>query len=163
MFDELEVVKKYFKLTESINRLRRYKKQADTIFYSQNMATKTDYTELGVQTRAFKVDKMVIEHIMAIELIDKRIERFELRRRYFNQYLRELPQNDYNELMMKFKQNYNMELSEKIKEDLLDEIDEIEIMICLREGIEVPEKLPRIELSEDFDNNLNVLSNLFAI
>lgn len=163
MFDELEVVKKYFNLNESINRLIKYKEQADTIFYSQNMATKTDYTELGVRTRAFKVDKMVIEHIMAVELIEKRIERFELRRQYFNQYLNELPQNEYNELMMKFKQNYSIELSEKLKEDLLDEIDEIEIMICLREGIEVSEKLPRVELSEDFDNNLNVLSNLFAI
>lgn len=132
MFDELEVVKKYFNLNESINRLIRYKKQADNIFYSQNMATRTDYTELGVQARAFRVDKMAIEHIMAIELIDKRIERFELRRRYFNQYLSELPHSDYNELMMKFKQNYNMELSEKLKDNLLDEIEEIEIMICLR-------------------------------
>ncbi|NKC66723.1 hypothetical protein [Vagococcus fluvialis] len=163
MFDELEVVKKYFNLKKSINRLIRYKSQADDIFYSQNMATRTDYTELGVQTRAFRIEKIAIEHIMALELIDKRIERFELRGRYFNRFLKELPQNDYNELKTSIEKNDYTGLSEKLKNNVLDEIDEIEIMICLREGITVPEKLARIELSEDFDNNLSALSNLFAI
>lgn len=163
MFDDLEVAKKYFNLNKSLNRLRAYRKQADYIFYSQNMATKTDYTELGVTTRAFRVDKMAIEHIMALELIDKRIERLELRRLYFNRYLRELPQNEYNDLIRKFKLGYSFDLPKQLQEDVLDEIDEIEIMICLREGIEVPEKVERIELTEDFDNNLNLLANLFAI
>ena len=163
MFDELEVVKKYFNLKKSINRLIRYKSQADDIFYSQNMATRTDYTELGVQTRAFRIEKIAIEHIMSLELIDKRIERFKLRGRYFNRFLKELPQNDYNELKTSIEKNDYTGLSEKLKNNVLDEIDEIEIMICLREGITVPEKLARIKLSEDFDDNLSALSNLFAI
>lgn len=163
MFDDFETVKKYFDLNKSIEKLRRYRKKADYIFYSQTMATKVEFTEFGLQTRGFRVDKMAIEHILALEIIDKRIERLELRCRYFNRYLSELSQNDFNTLILKFKEGYSFELSEKLQTNILDEIDEIEIMVCLREGIEVPEKVPRVELSEDFDGNLTVLSSLFAI
>lgn len=127
------------------------------------MATKMDYTEHGVQTTAFRIEKRAIEFIMSLELIDKRIERFELRGRYFNRFLKELPQNDYNELKTAIAKKDCTILSETLKENVLDEIDEIEIMICLREGIQVPDKFERIELSEDFDTNLSALSNLFAI
>lgn len=163
MFDDLEVIRKYFDVSDSINRLKKQKEQASDIFYSQNMATKMDYTEHGVETRAFRIEKRAIEFIMSLELIDKRIERFELRGRYFNRFLKELPQNEYNELKTSIDKNNYAGLSEKLKDSVLDEIDEIEIMICLREGIRVPEKLARIELSEDFDNNLSTLSDLFAI
>lgn len=67
MFDDLEVIRKYFDVSDSINRLKKQKEQASYIFYSQNMATKMDYTEHGVQTTAFRIEKRAIEFIMSLE------------------------------------------------------------------------------------------------
>ncbi len=163
MHEDFEVIKKYFSLSEAISQLIKKRKKADDNFYSQNMATKTEYTELGIFARAFRIEKMTIEHLMSLETINKRIERFELRNRYFNRFLKGLPQSDFNELKIAMIKNNYTGLSEKLIESVIDEIHEIETMICLREGIELPEKQSRITLSDDFNKNLNVLSNAFAI
>ena len=59
--------------------------------------------------------------------------------------------------------SHDVRIDEGLEEGVLDEINEIEACICLREGIDVPETLPRIELTADFDNNLTMLGDLFAI
>lgn len=163
MFDDWSLVKKYFRLSEEIKRLMIYKNQVERAFYLQNMATRTEFSELGVYTRAFKVEKEVLEHIKALELIDERIKRYEIRQRYFIQYLNNLSQEDYKSLYQRFIENKPVELSPQLEYELTDEIDEIERAICLRAGIEIPDKLPQVELTQDFDDNLDTLSELFAI
>lgn len=163
MLDTLSLIEKYFRLPEKIKELTAKKKMIDHAFYLQNMATRTDYGELGIQAKAFKVEKMVIEHQMALEVIDKQLERNLVRCDYFIKYLNSLSQIDRQSLYKRFRYSHDVKIDEGLEDGVLDEINEIEVCICLREGIEVPETLPRIELTEDFDNNLTMLGDLFAI
>ena len=50
MFDDLYMINSYFCLPDKINELRIARKELETIFYSQNMATRTEYTDIGIVT-----------------------------------------------------------------------------------------------------------------
>ncbi len=163
MFDDLYMINSYFCLPDKIKELKIARKELETIFYSQNMATRTEYTDTGIVTRAFRLEKMVIEHSMAQELLNKRIERNELRHKYFTSYLDSLAETDVKRLYQRHALNQNVFVTEQLEEQTIDEINEIETCICLREGIFVEEKLQKVELTDDFETNLDVLTQLFAI
>jgi len=106
---------------------------------------------------------MVIEHSMAQELLNKRIERNKLRHKHFTSYLDSLAETDVKRLYQRHALNQNVFVTEQLEEQTIDEINEIETCICLREGIFVEEKLQKVELTDDFETNLDVLTQLFAI
>lgn len=156
-FDEL-LIKKYFTLDEKTKKLHWYKKQLTEIFYSQNMATHLVYDAHGVHAVGFRQDRKVPDYLESLDMVDERIERIRLRKKYFSHYLDTLSNLDRNDL-----ENNLSIVSEKLIVNTLDEIDQIEISMCLREGIEVEEGFSRIALTENFEENINLLSDLFAI
>ncbi|MGO2082482.1 hypothetical protein [Vagococcus sp.] len=82
MFDN-SMIEKYIKLPQTIMMLHNQKELLDVEFYSQNMATRTEYTQLGIVARAFSIEKKVIERDMALNVLNNRIERHSIRLRYF--------------------------------------------------------------------------------
>ncbi|MGF2189593.1 hypothetical protein ACQUD0_04575 [Vagococcus fluvialis] len=163
MFEDLYTIKKYFRLSNSIKRLEESKEEVRTWFYSQNLATHTEYSELGIYSKGFRQDIEVLDLMEALEHVDKRIERARLRQKYFNRYLNELPIKDRYQLIQKVRSEHQFDLSEKIYYETLEEIQEIEMMICLREGLEYEEVIPYVEIGKTFEDNLDILCDAFAI
>lgn len=147
---------KYRELPKTIETLKEQVVTSDKLFYSQNMATHTAYSELGVFTRAFPLEKKVVEHDMALKVLNSRIARHELRLRYFSRFMAKLSYIERESLK-------NGNATDELLELALDEIEQIEMAICLREGLPVMEVVERVTLSDDFDTNLDILSEVFAV
>ncbi|MGX7024140.1 hypothetical protein [Vagococcus hydrophili] len=162
-FDELNEIEKYFHLDELNKQLEQSKKDLSSWFYSQTMLTRLEYTELGVISRGFRQDTKVPSLLKGIEYIDQRIERNELRLKYFVRYLTELPQKECDKLLSIFRLGETNKLTKKMYHKTLEEIYEIEAMICLREGIEPEQVNSYVEITEDFNENLENLCDYFAI
>lgn len=161
--DHFEVIYKYFHLDNEIHLLKAYKKEVESSFYHKNMYTRVEYTIFGLEPKAFRIETEIINHLTTMELIEKRIRRLELKQKYFTQYLHSIPVNDYDLLHSKYMLCEWAMVDDDLVNELLDEIREIEAAVLLREGYEVEETIKRVILSGDFDENLNVLSELFAI
>ena len=56
MFEDLYTIKKYFRLSNSIKRLEESKEEVRTWFYSQNLATHTEYSDIGIYSKGFRQD-----------------------------------------------------------------------------------------------------------
>lgn len=155
MFDN-SMIDKYLKLPQAIMMLHNQKELLDVEFYSQNMATRTEYTQLGIVARAFSIEKKVIEHDMALKVLNKRLERNQFRLTHFTNFIAKLSYIERESLK-------NDNATDELNELALDEIEQIETAICLREGLPVMEVVERVTLSDDFDTNLDILSEVFAV
>lgn len=144
----------YFNLKGEIKRLERLKRQVGKSIYHQTLSTHIAYSnEKGVHVEAPRIEKLVIDSVLACELINTRIERHYSRLKYFTTYLSTLDIKAINCLR-------DGRYSEELREQTLDEIREIETAICYHAGIEAPEE--KFCLSEDvwsdLDNLLEVLN-----
>lgn len=156
-FDEM-LIKKYLNLDKRIINILLYRKRLQEEFYSQNMATHLVYDAHGIHSEGFRQDRKVLDYLETLDVVDKRIERLKIRKKYFDQYLDSLDIDDFQLLNSKISK-----LTEKVINNVLDEIDQIEAAVCLREGIEVNEIIERVTLTNDFEENINLLSDLFVI
>lgn len=156
-FDEL-LIKKYLAIDKEISRLIKYKAELKEVFYSQNMATRLVYDIHGIHSEGFRQDRKVLDYLESLDMVDERIKRVEIRQKYFDQYLITLSGDEIKSLDLNISN-----LPEKLKSSVLDEIDQIEAAICLREGVEVNEIVERITLTDNFEENISLLSDLFAI
>lgn len=150
------VLDKYRELPKTIETLKEQIVTSDKLFYSQNMATHTAYTEFGIFTRAFPIEKKVIEHDMALKVLKKRLERNQFRLVHFTNFIAKLSYIERESLK-------NDNATDELNELALDEIEQIEMAICFREGLPVMEVVERVTLSDDFDTNLDILSEVFAV
>lgn len=160
VFDEI-MLAHYFSLSKVCYSLKRYKREVQQEFYGQNMATHTEYSELGIFTKGFRPDREVEKYLLCLELIDKRINRNQYRLKQFKRFLQNLPLTDLTALKAKYIDQKDIVLSEALYTSAVNEVYEIETAICFREGME-PER-ERIELTKDDDENLERLCDFFAI
>lgn len=146
-------IKQYFELDQKIKRLEMLLEHTNKEMFQQTLATHLSYSdERGIHVKAPRIENIVIDNVMACELIKKRIERNRTRLKYFRTYLTTLSLNDQQAL-------YNGYASEDLKEQTYDEIHEIETAICLRERIKPPEE--RIKLCEDLFENIAAMAEAF--
>lgn len=131
-------------------------------FYSKNMATHTEYTDLGIISKGFRPDREIEKLYCQLELIDRRIERYRYRERHFSQYLSSIPSNSRELLSNRFSECEEVKVPKELVEQVIDEIYEIESAICLREGVD-PGESERIELTADVDTNLERMCDFFAL
>ena len=160
-FDEI-MIKNYFSFSKTISRLESYKKLLRIEFYSRNMATHIEYSELGIISKGFRPDREIEKFHSQLDLIDRRIERYRYRGRQFNRYLADVSIKDRELLSASFIEGIDVEIPQGLIEQTIDEIYEIESAICFREGID-PGESERIELTEDVDTNLERLCDFFAL
>lgn len=160
-FDEI-MIKNYFSISKTISRLESYKKLLRIEFYSRNMATHIEYSELGIISKGFRPDREIEKFHSQLDLIDRRIERYRYRGRQFNRYLADISIKDRELLSANFIEGIDVEIPKGLIEQVIDEIYEIESAICFREGID-PGESERIELTQDVDTNLERLCDFFAL
>lgn len=160
-FDEI-ILKNYFSLGLTINQLQQYKQYIRQEFYAQNMATHSEPGELGMVTKGFRPDREVEKLILRTEIIEHRIERYLYREKYFNQFLEQLPSNELKILTSCFESNGLTTIPSHLTTLVLDEINEIEIAICYREGIDQSE-FEECETFEDVEINLKKVCDFFAL
>lgn len=143
----------YLNLESEIRRLEGVKHLYESNIYNQTLSTHIAYSaDKGVHVEAPRVEKLVIESMMACDLLETRIKRHYKRLRYFRFYLSTIDEETASELR-------EGRLREDVKCSVIDEIREIETAICFQEGIEPPEE--EILLSgdswEDLESLLGVL------
>lgn len=156
------MIKNYFSFPKAISRLEAYKKMLRIEFYSRNMATHVEYSELGIISKGFRPDRELEKFHSQLDLIDRRIERYRYRERQFKKYLASIPIKDQELLSDSFIEGKDVMVQITLIEQVIDEIYEIESAICFREGID-PGESERIELTEDVDTNLERLCDFFAL
>ena len=146
-------IKRYFELSYEIKRLEILLEKTNKEMFQQTLATHLSYSdERGIHVKAPRIENIIIDNIMACELIEKRIERSRTRLKYFRTYLTTLSLNEQQAL-------YNGYASDNLREQTYDEIHEIETAICLRERIKPPEE--RIKLCDDLFENIAAMAEAF--
>ena len=146
-------IKNYFELEIKNKKLEKMLNRTKNGIFQQTLATHLSYSDdRGIRVNAPKIENIVIDNIMACELIEKRIERNFTRLKYFRSYLTTLTLKEQQAL-------YNGYASEELKEQTYDEIHEIETAICLRDRIQPPEE--RIKLCDDLFDNIAAMAEAF--
>ena len=146
-------IKQYFELDQKIKRLEILLEKTNKEMFQQTLATHLSYSDdRGIRVNAPKIENIVIDNIMACELIEKRIERNLTRLKYFRSYLTTLTLKEQQAL-------YDGYASEELKEQTYDEIHEIETAICLHERIQPPKE--RIKLCDDLFENIAAMAEAF--
>ena len=146
-------IKQYFELDQKIKRLEILLEKTNKEMFQQTLATHLSYSdERGIHVKAPRIETIVIDNVMACELVEKRIERNRTRLKYFRTYLTTLSLNEQQAL-------YNGYASDNLREQTYDEIHEIETAICLRERIKPPEE--RIKLCDDLFENIAAMAEAF--
>ena len=95
-------IKQYFELDQKIKRLEILLEKTNKEMFRQTLATHLSYSdERGIHVKAPRIENIIIDNIMACELVEKRIERNRTRLKYFRTYLTTL---GLKELQAKFKE-----------------------------------------------------------
>lgn len=165
-FDEI-MLKNYFSLSSTIKELQQYKRYIRQEFYTQNMATRTTYQKITRKSnemivQGFRPDREIEKLLLNQERIDCRIQRCIFRKKHFSYFLESLTIAERYSLEERFKDEKDTVCSQNLIERILDEINEIEIAICYREGIEVFD-LEKRETYEDADINLGRMCDFFEL
>ncbi|WP_112181640.1 hypothetical protein [Paraliobacillus zengyii] len=144
--------------------IRRFKDQIKIIkihFYDQTMTSGIRWTELGLFSRGFKVEKEVINHLDLITYYENRIEGLRLKQRYVNDYLHMLDPDNKQFLLNKYTNHKIEDSLTKIELEFYDELHEIEEAMNYMRGI-APDLSDFLELDnevleEDFNNILDMI------
>ena len=142
-------LQRYLNSDEVISLLYRRREWIQSRLYQQTLATQLVYDLDGIHVYAPKIQGMIADNIEACSVLDRRIERWKVRQRYFIKYLNELPSNERESLESG---TYTRELAEKTQ----DEIQEIEIAIAF-----MFEQDAGVELAGDVMEDILILSEVF--
>lgn len=164
-FDEI-VISNYLSLSEITQKLSKRKYELRLEFYSQNMATHTDYLPISKDqyemiVKGFRPDKEVEKLILNIEKIDHRMDRCLFRKKHFDSFFKKLDHVEQLIVIEKFKKGKSIICPQNLIDRILDEIAEIETAICFREGVE-PD-ISETEVLVDAETNLERMCDFFAI
>lgn len=168
-FDEI-IIRNYFSLDLSIWEQCKYYKRIHREFYMQTMVTHMELHRIRVSTdeyqmvtKGFRPDREVEKLLHSLEIIDRRIARNIFRKKHFEDFLADLPEEDLERLESRYRKCEKVEISLTLLSLVLDEIDEIEAALCYRAGIEPDPKNTGVDLLEDTDQNLERMCDFFAI
>lgn len=146
-------LERYLNLTVIIDELEQRKRETRLSIYNQTLATHIVYDELGMHTKAPKIDYIVSDNVVACELIDERIKRLKDKQKYFIRFIDTLPKNERESLL-------NGTASESTQEKALDEIYEIETAICFKYGFKPP--MERIQVNDPLED-LDLMIEVFSV
>lgn len=155
------VIREYFNLDKTINRLKHYQRIKHWEFYQQSMTTRLEYTDLGLHSAGFRADQEVTSLYEKLGCIERRIIRNTFRSEHFKNCLGQLKASDLNLLESKFVGNCTVYIPDNLLRQLIVEIQEIETAICFREGLEIdPEE---VTSSGDVMKDITNMTEVFAI
>lgn len=160
VMDEL-VIKEYFNLGRTIERLKNRRDSLHREFYQQSMTTRLEYNALGIVSRGFRPDSEVVNLYDRIDVVERRIERNSYRLKHFNAYLKRLPSSEVYGLKRKYMGYHEAYIKAETLQKILTEIGEIETAVCFREGIE-PEP-EQVRLCGDVIADIYNMAEVFAL
>lgn len=153
-----DLIREYFCIDKSINRLYNRLKQLEYRHRSQTYHTRIEPTNERLRTTCFHLEEEVCTYLDARVLIEKRLDKVEKKKRYFNDYLARIPPEDLDCLRKRYLIDSSVTVNEKLKIDLCEELQEIEDALCYMDG-RTPEN--RIKVADNknlsFEEMLNVL------
>lgn len=148
-------IKKYFELESKIEELEILLKATRTEIFQQNLATHVSCSEgRGLFVKAPRIENIIIDNMMACELLEKRIQRHQSRLKYFRIYLSTLTVNEQQAL-------YKGVASDELIAQAYDEIHEIETAICFKAGVQPPDE--RVVLNDDPLLDLDLMIGALAL
>lgn len=77
-------LERYLNITAIIDELEQRKRETRLSIYNQTLATHVVYDELGMHTKAPKIEYIVSDNVVACELIDERIKRLKDKQKYLS-------------------------------------------------------------------------------
>ena len=148
-------IKKYFELEIEIKKLKNLYQATRNEIFQQTLATHISCSEeRGLYVEAPRIENIVIDNMIACELVEKRIKRHEERLKYFRIYLSTLTLNEQQAL-------YTGVASDELIAQAYDEIHEIETAICFKAGVQPPEE--KIILNDDPLLDLDLMIGALAL
>lgn len=151
--DQEYYLSRYINISDYIKSLKRRKSMISKEIYNRTLATHLVYDEISIHTHAPKIEFIVSDNLEAEMLIDRQIERWKARDKYFSGFLSTLSQNESESLLKGY-------ASQELKDAALEEIEEIETAMAFRYGWEVPQK--KVELTDDLFSNIAIMSEVFG-
>lgn len=124
--EEREVINKYFELSERIQQLEKEIGEYQRAFYDQTFSTQVQYTELGLNVVAFKVDHGVCDHAMVGGKKQSRLNALRFKQKHFKEYLDSLSSEEIEYLVQCYLEESTATEQQAITVAVLDEISEIE-------------------------------------
>lgn len=148
-------IKKYFELETEIESLKNLYHATRKEIFQQTLATHISCSEeRGLYVEAPRIENIVMDNMLACELIGKRIKRHEERLKYFRVYLSTLTFNEQQALYMGV-------ASDELIAQAYDEIHEIETAICFKAGVQPPEE--KIMFNDDPLLDLDLMIGALAL
>lgn len=95
-------------------------------FYDQTFSTQVQYTSLGINVVAFKVEHGVCDHVMAGEAKQERLNALKFKQKHFKEYLNSLSSKELEYLVQYHLEESTASEQQAIDVAILDEISEIE-------------------------------------
>lgn len=143
---------RYLNIESHIEKLEREKKLIRQELYCRSLCTGIAYDGLAIHANAPKIEYIVADNVEACMLIDRRIERWKTRHRYFYRFLYELPVTERESLIKGM-------AGKSVKERAIDEIREIETAMAFRYKWEVPQE--KVELTDNLFDNIALMAEVF--
>lgn len=147
-------LEQYLNLAAKIDELEQRKQETRLAMYDQTLATHIAYDELGIHTKAPKIEYIVSDNVTTCELIEERIKRLKDKQKYFIRFVHTLPKIERESLL-------NGTANELLQEKALDEIYEIETAICFKYGYKPP--IERIQVSDDPLEDLDLMIEVLSV
>lgn len=151
--DQEYYLSRYINISDYIKSLKRRKSMISKEIYNRTLATHLAYDEISIHTHAPKIEFIVSDNAEVEMLIDRQIERWEARAKYFSGFLSTLSQNESESLL-------KGDASQELKDVALEEIEEIETAMAFRYGWEVPQE--KVELTDDLFSNISIMAEVFG-
>lgn len=140
-------IQRYLNADRVIRCLEKRKRLITKEIYNQTLTTHLSYDGLTVHVEAPRIENIVLDNIMACDCVERKIQRWKLRAKYFTEYLLNLPESKRERLK-----------EGVVDDETLDEIREIETAIAFHHEYEPPKE--RIEWLNDLFEDIELLAEV---
>lgn len=120
-----DLVSTYFYLQKRIDRATRRIGEYEYEFNNKNFYTCTQMRHEEMTTVAFKLEKEVISHVVAIEMAEQHIKTLQFKLKHFDRFMNGLSSSDKEYYISRYKYNYEA-LNDRLDKLIFEEVSEIE-------------------------------------
>lgn len=127
----------FMTIPEFIQKLKFNQEYIDWLFHTRSFGSWIEYGALGVRNIGFRIDKEVVNHVAALEVIDKRINFYQIKYHHFKKFITsELTDDELKTLEVKYaNREFKKKPFTRIDDLVFEEISEINEYMMHRYGI----------------------------
>lgn len=159
--DQFEI-RSYFRIDERIQVIRERISHLRKSFYDQTLSPHIECNGTEVVVVAFHIETNVIDFLDTIETREKTIEILLKRKRYFNDYLDSLAQEERDYLIKKYTGRPQTAAIQQADRDLFDEILEINDAINFIYGLPAEDRVLSFDI-ETLEDDFTEIAALLGV